>query len=260
MSLETHSPPKRLDDQKTFPPHPPPSLRHPHNPHNMSSLPRRTRPRPVDSSSSDSDNDEAPEEVSVTTAREQEEVMAKAQQVDTAKRAAKRKERKKAAATRMRERQEKARAKKLSAEHIMAAEALLRQQEEEEADESSDPEDEDDPAGTARLTAKDYRQGQDKEGFTVRVLHNDDDEEDDHALTHRTTSTVAHDFMQRTLSGAKRRGHGALTSFNSGVLTEKKSYRRKRPSKKQKREWQAAKIRQTNEEMDEDEDGGLVFE
>jgi hypothetical protein len=223
----------------------------------MSSSISRRRRRPVESSSSSESDNEAPEEVAVTTAKENELNLLQKQAEDEAKREARRRERKKAAAAKMRERQEKARQKKLSAEK--EAELLLEQEKEatNQADsEEGDDDDDDDVQDASGLTAKDYRKGQAKEGFNVRVLH-DDDEDDDHVLTYRTTSSKADEFLKRARGNTKRAEHRHLSGFNSGSLTQKKSYRRKRPTKRQKREWEAEKIRTAN---DSDADEGPLFE
>jgi len=70
--------------------------------------------------------------------------------------------------------------------------------------------------------------------------------------------------MQAALSGTKRRGPKKLVAFNSGTLggkdgTKVKSYKRKRPSKKQKREWEKEKQRLAKADGSDDE-GGTTFE
>jgi hypothetical protein len=202
----------------------------------------------------------------VTSARDSELRLRKAQADEEAKREAKRKERKAAAAAKMRAKQEKAKERKLTAEKLAEAEALLREQANED-DKSEEDEGLNDgdrsPASRANtLTDVDYRRGQNKEGFNVVVLHDDEDDEDDNTRTHRTTSTVAQDFLQQALlarGSTKRKSARKSTTFNSGKLAQPKSYKRKRPTKQQKRVWEAEKQRLALEDGSGDE-GELIFE
>eukprot|EP00946_MAST-07B_sp_MAST-7B-sp1_P002239 g2239.t1 len=169
--------------------------------------------------------------------------------------AEKRKEKRAAAARRMRERQAKIEEKRLSAEKLAEAEALLEKEdaegEEGEEGEVAGGEDDEYASGgeSERGQAFYYgaaavgrrRHSRETQGFNVVVMHDDDAEGDDGVSTDRGLSQPAQDFLQSAMNrGQRGPTHVKRAGFVSGKLTKARSYRRKRPTKRQKREWAAA--------------------
>ena len=213
------------------------------------------------------------------------------------------KEKRRAAAQRMRERQAALDAKRVSAEELAKAAELMEKdaRQDNAGADSGDDEDagyvdhgEQDGEDDAIYGEEYYygkssggarRRGQQKQGFNVIVMH-DDDDADDGISTDRGLSASAKEFMETAMnrnglrraplgtsssySGVSRRSiHSA--SFVSGKLTQKRSYRRKRPTKRQKREWAAKAAERRahgggendsdfDEEMEAEELAGIRFE